>query len=252
MKKITSLILVACILLASMITLTSCFHKCEFTEEWTSNSSAHWHACSKEKCGKVSDKAAHTWDEGRITTKAKQEAEGVKTYFCSVCDHTKKEGVAFVGLDKEDWNAVFIKDTFENFTYTEEAVLTTAGVEIKSSAAYKFTEDKVYVFATGAGEIEEETLTGTKAQTTKKNMISSILSMFEHDKFTYDPENKIYNLTGTLNIPTLNEEAKSATLRFENGKPAEFVYTCEIVVSGKKMECVTTAKFSDFGTTAIG
>nr|MBE6544478.1 hypothetical protein [Oscillospiraceae bacterium] len=251
MKKITSLILLTCVLITSVITLASCIHECEFTDEWTADESSHWHICSNEKCEEISDKSNHTWDEGSITTKATQEADGVKTFTCSVCNNTKKESVAFTGLSKEDWNEIFSQETFENFTYFEEVVVAATGIEVTTSALYKFTEDKVYCSFSAAGQTAEDTLTGFEATNTKKQMVDSILSVVKHEIFEYDAENKIYNLTGEMVIESLSTSATSATLKFENGKPVQLIYTCNIVSQGIAMECISTTTFSDFGTTEI-
>ncbi|MCQ2439735.1 MAG: hypothetical protein MJ074_08240, partial [Oscillospiraceae bacterium] len=51
-----------------------------------------------ETCGTldifpVGDPAGHSWDAGEVTTPATHEAEGVKTYSCTVCKETKTEPV---------------------------------------------------------------------------------------------------------------------------------------------------------------
>lgn len=251
MKKSASLLLIACILLTSIFTLTSCFHNCEFSDEWTSDNISHWHVCSDEKCEEISNKAEHTWNEGEITVKATQEIVGVKTYTCSVCSDTKEESVAFTGLDEEEWNAVFSEESFVNFTYCEEAVVKYPGIEVTSTVLYKFTENKVYASVTAAGQTAEDTVSGIQAATTKRNLIDSIKSMLKYGEFEYDAENKVYNLTGNMRIESLNTSAESATLRFENGKPAELIYTCVIVSNDITMDCEATVSFSNFGTTEI-
>lgn len=37
--------------------------------------------------------AVHTWDDGEVTTPATEDAEGVKTYTCTVCGETKTESI---------------------------------------------------------------------------------------------------------------------------------------------------------------
>ncbi len=251
MKSYISLLLAACILLASIFTLTSCLHKCEFSDEWTSDGISHWHVCTDEKCEEVSEKAEHTFNDGEITVKATQETVGVKTYTCSVCNDIKEESIAFTGLNEEEWNDIFSEEAFANFTYSEEAVVKYSGIEITTTALYKFTETKVYASLTMAGQTAEETATGLQAANTKKDMINSIKSMLKYGIFEYDAENKIYNLTGDMRIESLNTSAKSATLRFENGKPVELTYTCIVVSNGISMDGETTVTFSDFGTTVI-
>lgn len=62
--------------------------------KWDSDDENHWHPST---CGHDEEKNAlspHTWDEGKVTTPATEEAEGVKTYTCTICDKTKEEAIA--------------------------------------------------------------------------------------------------------------------------------------------------------------
>ena len=54
------------------------------------NETQHQHVCSK--CGNV-EYAAHTWDEGKITTEPTCKDTGIKTYTCTACGETKTEAV---------------------------------------------------------------------------------------------------------------------------------------------------------------
>lgn len=251
MKKTTSLILALFILLASTLSLVSCGHECEFSEEWTSDGSHHWHVCANERCEEVADHGEHTWGEGTVTVKPTQEAEGTMTYVCSVCERTKNESIPFTGLDEEDWNKIFSDETFTNFTYSEEATVSAPGITATSTVIYKMTENKAYVSLTAAGKTNEETVTGQTAVATRKQLTQSVFDILKHGLFEYDAENKVYVLTGKMYIKSLNAYADSATLTFENGYPAQFVYTCQITSSGILMDCECTATFSDFGTTEI-
>ena len=61
-------------------------------ENWVSdNDDNHYHICSV--CNDKTDVTAHSYDNGVMTTPATETAEGVKTYTCSVCYHTKTEAV---------------------------------------------------------------------------------------------------------------------------------------------------------------
>ena len=68
-------------------------HTHTFSENWSSDDTYHWHAATCEHTNEISDKAEHTWDEGRVTTRTAEEAAGVKTYTCTVCGKTKTETV---------------------------------------------------------------------------------------------------------------------------------------------------------------
>lgn len=59
---------------------------------WESdNDDNHYHICSV--CSDKADVTPHSYDSGVITTPATETTEGVKTYTCSVCNHTKTETV---------------------------------------------------------------------------------------------------------------------------------------------------------------
>ena len=60
--------------------------------DWESdNDEDHYHICSV--CSDKTDVTPHSYDSGEITTPATETTEGVKTYTCSVCNHTKTETV---------------------------------------------------------------------------------------------------------------------------------------------------------------
>ncbi len=57
-----------------------------YSQTWSYDSSEHWHQCTLDGHTDVADKAAHTWDEGTVTTKATFTSDGEKTYTCTVCE----------------------------------------------------------------------------------------------------------------------------------------------------------------------
>lgn len=60
--------------------------------DWESdNDENHYHVCSV--CSDKADVTPHSYDNGVITIPATETTEGVKTYTCSVCHHTKTETV---------------------------------------------------------------------------------------------------------------------------------------------------------------
>ena len=253
MKKITSLVLAACILLAVPFTFTSCFHKCDFSGDWNADDLSHWHECTDEECDKaeIADKADHVWNEGEITAKATQEADGTKTYTCEVCRTTKPEVIEFTGFTGIEWNEIFSADTFDNFTYVEEATVKGEGFEISSISTYKCTATQGFVSIEMLGQKENQFFGGKEAEDKKKVMQYTLFEILKYKKFQYDAENKVYVLVGEMYIEALDAYASSATLRFENGLPVEFIYSGSIEAEGIKMEYVSKATFSDFGTTEV-
>ena len=64
--------------------------------DWVSdNDENHYHICSV--CSGKADVTPHSYDSGAITTPATETTDGVKTYTCSVCNHTKTEPISKFG-----------------------------------------------------------------------------------------------------------------------------------------------------------
>ncbi len=60
--------------------------------DWSKDDNNHWHECTASD-GATLDKAAHTWDNGVVTTPAATDKEGVMTYTCTVCKATKTQSI---------------------------------------------------------------------------------------------------------------------------------------------------------------
>ena len=81
-----------------------------YNSDWEKDDTYHWHACKDEKCESVSSKAEHTWDDGKITTPATAQADGVKTFTCTACNQTKTEVVKYqidTTVTESEWKAAF-------------------------------------------------------------------------------------------------------------------------------------------------
>ena len=72
-----------------------------WSEDWSKDASQHWHVCTV--CGERKDAAAHTWDEGQVTSQATCTGDGVMTYTCTVCGATKTEPIAALGHSWGEW-----------------------------------------------------------------------------------------------------------------------------------------------------
>lgn len=268
MKKITSIILLL-VMLLSMAILSACTpaHKCTPDEEWTYDENSHWHKCAelpyvelfgisymdllKASCAEVFDKADHTWDAGTITTPATQEADGIKTFTCSVCNGTKTEPVPYTGMTKGEWNAVFEKKQFENFTYTETSVLKTTGMEMETVTTYEFEKEKARATATVAGQTETQSFAAAQATILRSNLLTSLEPLVKFEDFRYDAATKSYVLKGIVIISALNVKADTMTLTFEDGKLVKMVYTCKITQNGITFDVTSTVLFTDYGTTVV-
>ena len=118
--------------------------------DWESdNDDDHYHVCSV--CNDKTDVTAHSYDNGMITIPATETTEGVKTYTCSVCHHTKTETVPklshthslSVDYSKDEtghWHACsgctekvdFEAHTEDSGTVTVQPTETTEGIRVYS------------------------------------------------------------------------------------------------------------------------
>ncbi len=91
---ILAVVLVAVLSLTSLVACDKDKDKHEFAGEWSYDAEGHWHVCTTEGHTDTDEKVAHTFDEGKITTPATEDSEGVKTFTCTACGYTKTEPVA--------------------------------------------------------------------------------------------------------------------------------------------------------------
>lgn len=252
MKKLLSACLATCLLLATGATLSSCFHKCEFSTDWSGDEAAHWHACTVEDCDKVVDKADHVWDEGEITVKATQEADGERTYTCTVCAQEKTEAVVFTGYSENDWNARFRSFNYKNFSYAEVASVKGSGVTVETENLFKFTKDCVWYKATIAGRSEEEYFTSSyDVDRLQLSLFSSLKSMAPYDSYAYDADTKTYKATKPVRIDSLDASTSDITLTFADGYLVKIEYNIAFQSEGIDYTATSTITLSDFGTVEL-
>lgn len=251
MKKVLSILLAAAMLLALCATLASCGHKCEFSDDWSSDADYHWHDCTDESCVEIADKAEHEWDDGEITTAATQEKDGEKTFTCKVCDEKKTEKVVFTGYTKEEWDAAFAISIFENFSYTEKATATTDGVSVETELVYKCTKDSCWAKMTVGPESEEESSDDKEeVDRIRENLVDSIKDIAVYDKFDYDAATKTYKAKSPIEIEAIGESTSDVTLKFEDGKLVECKYSISTVVDGVSCSATSTITIS-YGTVVL-
>ena len=111
MKTITKVFFA--LLLVSVVLLASCDedainnllgeHTHTFGEKWTYDETHHWHCATCEHTEEVSDKGAHSWDDGEISVAATHMVDGVKTYTCTVCGATRTEIIP-ANADAHTWD----------------------------------------------------------------------------------------------------------------------------------------------------
>ena len=252
MKKFLSILLAACLLVSMSVMLASCGHKCEFAEEWSKDENSHWHECTGEDCTEIADKADHTWDEGKITTKPTQEADGVKTFTCTACEQTKTEAVAFTGMTEEEWNAAFDAAVFENFVYTEKATVKGNGMTIDTESTYKFTKDNAWIKMVMYGQtVEQFAPSKADAIELRDETVASIKDITAFAKYKYDAATKTYKATAEIEIEALGEDTTDVTLTFANGKLAKIEYNLSYTENGTELTVNSVVTLADYGTVVL-
>ena len=61
--------------------------------DWQIEEEGHWWGCIVGGCGYNSEIEPHDWNDGVVTTEPTVDAEGVKTFTCTVCEATKTEAI---------------------------------------------------------------------------------------------------------------------------------------------------------------
>ena len=89
---------------------------------WENDETNHWHVCTASGCEEKLDTAAHTWDEGAITTEATFVNDGVKTYTCTVCAKTRTESVAFECAEVPFEKSTVADKTYATITITDDTI----------------------------------------------------------------------------------------------------------------------------------
>ena len=112
-------------------------HTHSWETTWTKDPEYHWHKCSG--CSEIKDKAAHTWDAGRVTKEPGAYSTGVKTYTCTVCSQTKNEDIPATGGG----------ETEGSFTFNETALNTPQEIHTTNQKNY-LNFSKPYYSITGS------------------------------------------------------------------------------------------------------
>lgn len=87
---------------------------------WGNDDDNHWRKATCEHTEEVKDKAAHTWDEGKVTKDAGYGTVGERTYTCTVCEKTKTEPIA--ALEAKDCSVAFAMGYSPNSSYNGKPI----------------------------------------------------------------------------------------------------------------------------------
>ena len=188
MKKSLILILAITTTFALLLSvLTACGgKKHEFSDEWKNDETYHWHECTKKKHTDTSDKIAHVWDGGEITTQPTEETEGVKTYTCTVCGYKKTGTVAKLAHTHKFDDSVWANDELNHWHPA-----TCSHTDEKSSfETHVWNEGVITTPATEETE-GEKTYTCVKCGRTKKSLIGKIdhVHTFDSERWAFDSDN---------------------------------------------------------------
>ena len=146
MKKILLIILILAAIAVAAVLLLPGEAQHEFSTEWTNDANNHWHACLDEGCTEKSDEAAHSFGEGKETTPATEDAEGVMTYTCRTCGYEKTEAI-----EKLEHKHTYEKDWSSDDVYHWHAA-TCGHEDVSGKAAHIFDDGWVETPATDTEE----------------------------------------------------------------------------------------------------
>ena len=196
MKKRAFTLILAVILCAStVLTPTSCGGH-TFKEEWSKDATHHWHACEDADCTEVSDKAEHTWDEGKETTYATDTENGVMTYTCTVCKQTKTAETTFNGVNVSQYGEAVYDTTLQNLTAT---ITLKSGNQTAQSVLMLNANEYSHV-----GSSLNDTIVNISGE--NADMAASLRNEYLFFKdilykdITYDAANKVYNTSADYTL----------------------------------------------------
>ena len=128
---------------------------------WQTNTDEHWKVYSC--CQAQSDKAAHAWNEGKVTTLPTCTTPGEKTYTCGTCNAKKTEEIQVTG---HAWDTEWSKDNDHHWHECKNANCDA----VKDKAEHSWNEGEVTTPATCTTP-GERTFTCTVCSATKKETI---------------------------------------------------------------------------------
>jgi len=205
-KRAFTLILAAILCISTVLTLTSCGEH-TFKTEWEKDATHHWHACEDADCTEVSDKAEHTWDNGKETAFATDTENGVMTYTCTVCKQTKTEATTFNGINITQYGMAVDAATLQNVTV---AITLKSGSQTKSSTLKLNANEYAHTGSTldGAVNISGEGVAAAAALRNEYLFFAKVL----YKDISYDAANKIYNTAQECTVTFTDESDGTETV----------------------------------------
>ena len=130
---------------------------------WQTSTDEHWKVYSC--CQAQSDKAAHAWNEGEVTTSPTCTTPGEKTYTCGTCNAKKTEEIQVTG---HAWDTEWSKDNDHHWHECNNANCDA----VKDQAEHRWNEGEVTTPATCTTP-GEKTFTCTACSATKTERIDA-------------------------------------------------------------------------------
>lgn len=279
-KKRTLALFCAATLLSCAVGIAACgedAHTHTFSDDWSKNETAHWHAATCGHTDEKQDLADHAWNDGEITTPATAQTKGVKTFTCTVCGQTKTEEVEYTvdtTMTEEEWNEAFVW-RYKNLTYElrtaapDETPLKVELLEDGSMHQYAglgWSEDFYKVNPDGTvTTYYNDPETGWKSRKICDNLqeyeethyhddtgiVESILPNIKYSDYTYDKENDCYTSNkhplASEDMPMPDDASLLITVKFDNKKLVSFNFT----LTAGTQTSTTTITFYNYGTTVI-
>ncbi len=223
-------------------------HTCEFSQDWTSDATNHWHACVGEDCTEKSDVATHTYENGACTvceyTHTEHTNENGVCNVCGAVDHS------YYQVSDEDWANLFkvtgnltqtsLQTLADGSTYAMVGKIASNGmhtfaiqkdaqgnVQFSYETYMEFDEDNDivyrYIGSDDSGWQKEEYISLTNYRAN-----SSIIrgEMANKENYTYNSATKAYEASSIVEgVEPYTVTYTNLSMKIVDGKLVSFVYS---------------------------
>ncbi|MDY5820053.1 MAG: hypothetical protein SPJ70_01905 [Candidatus Borkfalkiaceae bacterium] len=154
----------------SIRSITKLTHTHKFDNSvWEKDDLNHWHPATCAHSEVKGSPEAHVWDEGVVTTPPTETTEGVKTYTCAKCGHTKTSSIG-----KTDHEHTFDSDVWATDSDNHWHPATCAHNSERDSLAPHSWNGGVVTTPAGYGTAGEKTFTCSVCSRTKVEPIAAL------------------------------------------------------------------------------
>ena len=154
----------------SIRSITKLTHTHKFDNSvWEKDDLNHWHPATCAHSEVQGSPEAHVWDEGVVTTPPTETTEGVKTYTCAKCGHTKTSSIG-----KTDHEHTFDSDVWATDSDNHWHPATCAHNSERDSLAPHSWNGGVVTTPAGYGTAGEKTFTCSVCSKTKVEPIAAL------------------------------------------------------------------------------